>query len=131
MKLTHKQILGPFNSQPINQATIQAYAQASGDFNPIHLDQAAAQAAGFDRQIVHGMLSMGICLQLLTKNFPSDSQFYDYDVKFSQPLLVDQAISLEAQVSKLDDHQAQLKLTARTLDQPDIIILKGKIKLKF
>ena len=39
---------------------IAAYAEASGDHNPIHLDDAFALAAGLPGVIVHGMLQMGI-----------------------------------------------------------------------
>jgi acyl dehydratase len=39
---------------------IAAYAEASGDRNPIHLDDATAQAVGLPGVIAHGMLQMGI-----------------------------------------------------------------------
>lgn len=39
---------------------IAAYAQASGDRNPIHLDDEAARAAGLPGVIAHGMLQMGL-----------------------------------------------------------------------
>lgn len=45
---------------------LQRYAKASGDWNPIHLDEAAAKARGLDAVIAHGMLSMGFIGQLLT-----------------------------------------------------------------
>lgn len=37
-------------------AQVQAFAQISGDTNPIHLDDAAARKAGFDGRICHGLL---------------------------------------------------------------------------
>jgi acyl dehydratase len=39
---------------------IAAYAEASGDRNPIHLDEEAARAAGLPGVIAHGMLQMGL-----------------------------------------------------------------------
>jgi acyl dehydratase len=50
----------------VTQAQIDAYADASGDHNPIHLDPAVAQAVGLDGTIAHGMLSMGFLGQLVT-----------------------------------------------------------------
>lgn len=41
----------------ITQELLSAYAQASGDPNPIHLDPAAAQAHGLPGVIAHGMLT--------------------------------------------------------------------------
>ena len=39
---------------------IAAYAEASGDHNPIHLDDEFARSVGLPGVIVHGMLQMGI-----------------------------------------------------------------------
>ena len=46
--------------QPITHELVAAYALASGDHNPIHLDPDFARAAGLGGTIAHGMLSMGI-----------------------------------------------------------------------
>jgi acyl dehydratase len=50
----------------VTQAQIDAYADASGDHNPIHIDPEAARAVGLPGTIAHGMLSMGFLGQLLT-----------------------------------------------------------------
>ena len=42
---------------PVTQAALSAYAEASGDLNPIHLDNAAALQAGLPGVIAHGMLT--------------------------------------------------------------------------
>jgi acyl dehydratase len=51
---------------PITQEQLQRYAEASGDFNPIHLDDEAARRVGLDGVIAHGMLSMAFLGQFLT-----------------------------------------------------------------
>src|SRR5579864_2507531 len=43
---------------------IARYAEASGDRNPIHLDDAFARSVGLPGVIVHGMLQMGILANL-------------------------------------------------------------------
>ncbi|HEV2236471.1 MAG TPA: MaoC/PaaZ C-terminal domain-containing protein, partial [Ktedonobacterales bacterium] len=50
----------------VTQEQINAYAEAGGDHNPIHLDAAAARAVGLDGTIAHGMLSMAFMGQLVT-----------------------------------------------------------------
>ena len=42
----------------VTREQIRAYADASGDHNPIHLDDDAARAAGLPGVIAHGMLAM-------------------------------------------------------------------------
>jgi acyl dehydratase len=51
---------------PIKQIQLTRYAGASGDFNPIHQDDAFAKAAGMGGVFAHGMLSMGFVAQSVT-----------------------------------------------------------------
>jgi acyl dehydratase len=51
---------------PIQQIQLTRYAGASGDFNPIHQDDAFAKAAGMGGVFAHGMLSMGFVAQAVT-----------------------------------------------------------------
>lgn len=56
----------PELTKHVTQDQIDAYAEVSGDHNPIHLNPAAARAVGLDGTIAHGMLSMAFLGQLLT-----------------------------------------------------------------
>ncbi|MER5732705.1 MaoC family dehydratase [Streptomyces sp. NPDC002138] len=48
---------------------IRAYAHASGDLNPIHLDPEAARAAGFDGVIAHGMSVVALAVEEAVDRF--------------------------------------------------------------
>jgi acyl dehydratase len=50
---------------PIMQEQLRRYAEASGDYNPIHLDEEAAHRVGLDSVIAHGMLSMAFLGQFI------------------------------------------------------------------
>src|SRR5579875_3025381 len=50
----------------VTQEQIDAYADASGDHNPIHINPEAARAVGLDGTIAHGMLSMAFLGQVVT-----------------------------------------------------------------
>lgn len=54
---------------PVTAVDLSLYAAASGDHNPLHLDEGIAREAGFDRPLVHGMLSMAYAGRLLTQCF--------------------------------------------------------------
>ena len=56
----------PLVKDPIQQIQLTKYAGASGDFNPIHQDDAFARAAGMGGVFAHGMLSMGFVAQSVT-----------------------------------------------------------------
>src|SRR5690348_11553761 len=56
----------PTLEKHVTQPQIDAYADVSGDYNPIHINADAARAVGLDGTIAHGMLSMAFLGQMLT-----------------------------------------------------------------
>ena len=64
---SHDQFLTPFVKPSITQEQLRRYADASGDYNPIHLDEQAAQKVGLDGVIAHGMLSMAFLGQFVNQ----------------------------------------------------------------
>jgi acyl dehydratase len=66
------QSLVPLVKPPIEQEQLHLYAAASGDYNPIHLDNAAARRVGLDGVIAHGMLSMAFLGQFVNQQIAAD-----------------------------------------------------------
>jgi acyl dehydratase len=64
---TIDQHLPPLVKPPITQEQLRRYSEASGDFNPIHLDEQAARQVGLDGVIAHGMLSMAFIGQFVNQ----------------------------------------------------------------
>lgn len=58
-ELAVNQQLEPLEKKPITKVQLAQYAGASGDFNPLHLDDDFAKKIGMDGVIAHGMLVMG------------------------------------------------------------------------
>ena len=56
----------PTLTKRVTQEQINAYADVSGDHNPIHVNPEAARAVGLDGTIAHGMLSMAFAAEMLT-----------------------------------------------------------------
>jgi len=56
----------PALTKTVTQAQIDAYADVSGDHNPIHVNPDVARSVGLDGTIAHGMLSMAFAGQTLT-----------------------------------------------------------------
>ena len=66
------QPLKSLGKPPVTREQLKNYAKASGDNNPIHLDENFAKSAGFPSVIAHGMLSMAFLGDCIDYNFPSD-----------------------------------------------------------
>lgn len=61
---------------------LRDYAEASGDFNPIHLDEAYARRAGLGGVIAHGMLTMAQVGAMLTDWMGEGGNLKSFDVRF-------------------------------------------------
>ena len=73
--------LPPLTLRPINQDDLVLYANASGDQNPIHINQNFAKKSGLPNVIAHGMLIMSYLGRLLT-NFIPQSSIKNFTVQF-------------------------------------------------
>ncbi len=73
---------------PLSRADLVRYAGASGDYNPIHWDERFAQEVGLGGVIAHGMLTMGLAIQLVTDWVQDPAAIIDYQTRFSKPVPV-------------------------------------------
>jgi len=79
----------------ITETEIQAYAAISGDNNPIHVDKAAALAAGFSTPCAHGMLVTGKLMALLhDKNILSTAPKRT-DFSYLSPIQANEQLKIE------------------------------------
>lgn len=84
---------------PITQEHLNAYADASGDFNPIHLQRSVANSAGFENTIVHGMLSMAIMGDWIAIEFPEHQyEVTAFKAKFKKITLCGDKLTCEGEV---------------------------------
>ncbi|MFC4337335.1 MaoC/PaaZ C-terminal domain-containing protein [Salininema proteolyticum] len=103
----------------VTREDLRAYADASGDHNPIHLDEEAARAAGLPTVIAHGMFTMGLAARAVTEW--RDEAGLEADVsaltaRFAKPVLVDAEkggeVTVEAKVRKVSPESLELAVTA-------------------
>jgi 3-hydroxybutyryl-CoA dehydratase len=59
-------------SRRVTQEGIQRYAEASGDYNPIHVDEQYARATPFGGTIAHGMLVLAYVSETMAAAFGHD-----------------------------------------------------------
>ncbi|MGP9682674.1 MULTISPECIES: MaoC/PaaZ C-terminal domain-containing protein [unclassified Brachybacterium] len=72
----------------ITRDTLVRYAGASGDFNPIHYNDAVATDAGLPGVIAHGMLTMGVAVTGLLDALGDPTVVQAYTVRFTNPVPV-------------------------------------------
>ncbi len=89
-------VVGPFRA-----ADLAAYAEASGDSNPLHLDLAFAQSFGFSARPAHGMRLLA-AFEPLLRDWRPDLVLIGLRGQFLTPVLEEETATLTARVAKLD-----------------------------
>jgi acyl dehydratase len=82
----------PVVSHKLTRTDLVKYAGASGDFNPMHHDEVAAQAAGQPSVFGHGMFSMGILGTAVT-DFVGVGNLTRYQVRFARQTWPDEVLA--------------------------------------
>ena len=75
----------------ITSGDVYAFALVADDFNPIHMDEAAARAAGLQGRICHGGLFTAIISGMIAKAFPG-AIWMEHNIQFKRPALVGQTL---------------------------------------
>ncbi|NDO90980.1 MaoC family dehydratase [Cellulosimicrobium composti] len=72
----------------VDRARLVRYAGASGDFNPIHWNDAFAAEVGLPGVIAHGMFTMGAAVALVEDWAGDPGAVVDYQTRFTRPVPV-------------------------------------------
>jgi acyl dehydratase len=87
----------PVLTHTLTRTDLVRYSGASGDFNPMHTDEVAAQAAGLPSVFGHGMFSMGILGTALT-DYVGVGNLASYKVRFTKQTWPDEVLSTSIKV---------------------------------
>lgn len=77
-----------------NQALLY---RLNGDLNPLHSDPATARRAGFERPILHGLCTYGVCAHAVLRSVCGydPARLRGFDVRFSAPVIPGETITVE------------------------------------
>ncbi|HEY0427377.1 MAG TPA: MaoC family dehydratase [Pyrinomonadaceae bacterium] len=114
-------------SKQITDAVVRAFAELSGDYNPIHLDEEFASKTRFGRRIAHGMISGALISAVLGYEFKERKIVYlSQTLKFTAPVFLDDTITATATVSNIRDDKPIVKLETVCTNQAGETVVKGE-----
>jgi acyl dehydratase len=117
----------------VNRAILKQYADASGDQNPIHQDEAFAQSVGLPDVIAHGMLTMALVGKYVSDIAGGSDKVLEIGGRFTKPVIVpagvDVDITVTATVSEVDGDKVSLSLTATSSGVKVLGMAKAVISL--
>lgn len=96
----------------IDRAMLAAYAQASGDHNPIHLDEEFAKSVGLPNVIAHGMLTMALAGKALNTWCEKDFKVVEIFARFTKPVIVtaDSKTTLEVSGKIIENENGKIRV---------------------
>jgi acyl dehydratase len=116
----------------INRKLLVEYANASGDQNPIHQDEAFAKSVGLPDVIAHGMLTMALAGKYLS-DISGSKSVIEFSAKFIKPVVVpaDTEVSLiiSGKVTDVANGTAKIELLAMCDEIKVLGMAKGTVKL--
>jgi 3-hydroxybutyryl-CoA dehydratase len=113
----------------VTDADVQAFADLSGDTNPIHLDDSFAASSLFKKRIVHGIFYAGFISTLLGTTLPGPGAIYLYQtLEFKRPVFIGDAVTASVEIiSKDTDSRIVILKTDCKVDEK--LVLTGEAKV--
>lgn len=113
-------------SKTITEKDINDFAGVTGDFNPVHLDQAYAEKTIFKGRIAHGLLSVGLLSAVLGNILPGHGTIYiSQEIKFLAPVRMGDTITAEVEVLELIQEKNRAKFRTTCANQDGKLVVDG------
>ncbi len=114
-------------SKTYSAEDLMSFAAASGDNNPIHLDEQYAAGTSFGRPIAHGMLVAGLISAVLGTKLPGPGTVYlGQSLKFKAPVYIGDTITARIEVLSIRDGRPVATLSTNCYNQEGELVIEGE-----
>lgn len=114
-------------TKQITDSVVRAFAEFSGDYNPIHLDEEFAKTTRFKRRIAHGMISGALISAVLGYELKDRKIVYlSQTMKFVAPVYIDDAVTVTATVTNIREDKPIVTVETVCTNQNGETVVKGE-----
>lgn len=114
-------------SRTVTDELVRKFAEVSGDYNPIHLDEEFAKTTRFGRRIAHGMLSGAFISAVLGYEFKERKIVYlSQTMKFTAPVYLEDTVTATATVTGIREAKGIVILETICTNQDGGVLVKGE-----
>lgn len=114
-------------TKKIEQSDIDAFANVTGDHNPVHVDEEFAKTTRFGRRIAHGMLTASLISAVLANKLPGEGSVYlGQTLQFVAPVFPGDEITARVTVKEIREDKPIVKLETVCVNQRDEIVVRGE-----
>lgn len=113
----------------VSESAMDAFAQISGDRNPLHMDKAFAASRGFPGRVVFGMLSSSFYSQLVGHHLPGKwALLHGLDIELKAPVFIGERLTVSGEIVHLSDAYKRLEIKASIVNMQGKTVSKAKIR---
>ena len=110
----------------ITESMVDDFADISGDFSPIHMDNEYAKSTSFKKRVVHGMLLASFLSRIDGMYLPGKHALYfSQDLEFRNPCFIGDNLKIESKVIDKSISTKILKIESKITNQENKILLYG------
>jgi 3-hydroxybutyryl-CoA dehydratase len=114
-------------SRKITDEEIRAFAELTGDHNPVHLDEGFANKTRFGRRIAHGMLGASLISAVLGTELPGPGSIYlSQTLQFLGPVYMDDTVTARVTVQKVREDKSIVTLETVCENQRGETVIRGE-----
>jgi len=118
----------------LTRDSLVRYAGASGDFNPIHYRDDFAQSVGLAGVLAHGMLTMGVAVQVAADWVGDAGKVIDYGVRFTKPVFVDAndgaVVVVTGKIGEIDAENRIVRVDLSVVYNETTVLGKAQAKVR-
>jgi 3-hydroxybutyryl-CoA dehydratase len=113
-------------SKTITETDLEQFAQATGDFNPVHFDPSYAEKTPFKGRIAHGVLSIGFISAVFGNIFPGPGTIYlTQEIRFLAPVRIGDTITAKVEAIELIPEKNRVKFKTTCSNQNGQKVVTG------
>jgi len=106
---------------------VETYAKLTGDYNPLHFDEAFVAGTKFGALVVQGGLTTGLLHALVAMDMPGPGTvFLSQDWKFTAPVFIGDTITATAEVLSVHESKPVCQLGIHITRQTGETVLEGE-----
>ncbi len=113
-------------SVEITDDMVRKFAEVSGDFNPMHMDDEYAAKTRFKKRIAHGMLSAALISRALGQHLGPGGIYLSQSLKFMSPVFIGDTVSVELTVSSYREERGIGAIETLVKNQNGELCVKGE-----
>jgi len=102
---------------------IKKFADVSGDFNPVHLDDEFAKKTIFKGRIAHGFLTASFISTIIATELPGPGSIYlKQSLKFLAPVYINEKILIKVSIVEVNIEKRKLKLSTECFKNKTLVL---------